>query len=171
MSSYTVAFTGITSSETAKVSIPKTVTYGGKSFKVTEVESGALKNKSKVTSVTIGANVTKIASSAFEGCKKLASVSIGSAVTSIENKAFKNCTALKSISIPSKVTKIGEEVFYGCKNLKTITIKATGLKTVGKNALKGIHASATIKVPSAKLNSYKNLLKGKGQGSKVKITK
>jgi hypothetical protein len=64
-----------------------------------------------------------------------------------------------------------KQAFYGCKNLKTITIKSIGLKTVGKEAFKGINAKATIKVPAKKLSSYKKLLKGKGQGSKVKIVK
>ncbi|MBQ6843787.1 MAG: leucine-rich repeat protein [Agathobacter sp.] len=73
--------------------------------------------------------------------------------------------------VPSKVTKIDKQAFYGCKKLKTITIKSTKLKTVGKNALKGINSKATIKVPKSKLSAYKKLLKGKGQGSKVKIVK
>ena len=190
--SSTVTFTGITSSSIKKVTIPKTVKYGGKTFKVTAIASKALKGKTKVTDITIGSNVTSIGSSAFagctklttvkigskvktigksafEGCKKLTKVTIGSAVTTIDDKAFKNCVALKSITIPSKVTKIDTQAFYGCKNLKSITIKTTKLKTVGKNALKGINAKAKIKVPSSKLKAYKTLLKSKGQGSKVKI--
>jgi len=215
--SSTVAFNGITSTKTTKVSIPKTVKYGGKTFKVTSIADKALKGKTKVTQLTIGANVTKIGASAFagctklskvtmgsnvtsigssafkgctkltkvsmgkkvktigvsafEGCKKLSNVTIGSAVTTIDDKAFKNCTALKSITIPSKVTKIDKQAFYGCKNLKTITIKSTKLKTVGKEAFKKINSKATIKVPKSKLKSYQKLLKGKGQGSKVKIVK
>ena len=38
-------------------------------------------------------------------------------------------------------------------------------------AFKNIKSTAKIKVPSKKLRTYKNLLKGKGQGRKVKITK
>lgn len=45
------------------------------------------------------------------------------------------------------------------------------VKSVGKNALKGIKLTAKIKVPAKKLTAYKKLLKGKGQGKKVKITK
>ena len=55
--------------------------------------------------------------------------------------------------------------------LKAVTIKSTSLKKVGKNAFKGIHAKAKIKVPAKKLRSYKRLLKGKGQIAGVKITK
>ena len=167
----TVAFNGIKSTKTTKVTIPKTVKYGGKTFKVTSIADKALKGKTKVTQVTIGANVKTIGVSAFEGCKKLSKITFGSAATTIEDKAFKNCVALTNITIPSKVTKIDKQAFYGCKKLKTITIKSTKLKTVGKNALKGINSKATIKVPKSKLSAYKKLLKGKGQGSKVKIVK
>lgn len=119
------AFAGIKSTKTKKVVIPKTVKYGGKTFKVTSVAKKALYQKTKVTSVTIGANVKTIGASAFQNCKKLT----------------------------------------------TITIKTTTLKTVGKNALKGIKATAKIKVPSKKLKAYKKLLKNRGQGRKVKIVK
>lgn len=166
-----VRFKGITSSSMKKVTIPKTVKYGGASFKVTEIAKNALKNKTKVTTVVIGVNVKTIGVSAFEGCKKLTKVTIGSAVTTIEDKAFKNCTALKSVTIPNKVKKIDKQAFYGCKKIKTITIKSTKLKTVGKDAFKKINSKATIKVPKSKLKSYKKLLKNKGQGSKVKIVK
>lgn len=74
-------------------------------------------------------------------------------------------------TILSKVTKIDKQAFYGCKNLKNIIIKSTKLKTVSSKALKGINSEAKIKVPKSKLSNYKKLLKGKGQGSKVKIVK
>lgn len=45
------------------------------------------------------------------------------------------------------------------------------LKSVGKNALKGIHKKCTIKVPKTKLTAYKRLLKKKGQKANVKIIK
>ena len=166
-----VAFTGVKSAKTTKVEIPKTVKYGGATFKVTEIADKALKGKTKVTKVTIGANVKVIGDEAFSGCTKLSSVTLGKAVTTIENKAFYKCTALKSVTIPSKVTKIDKQAFSGCKNLKKITIKTTGLKTVGKESFKSINSKATIKVPSKKYSSYKKLLKGKGQSSSVKVVK
>ena len=69
--------------------------------------------------------------------------------------------------------KIGKNAFLNCAKLKTISIKSTKLtaKTVGANAFKGINGRAVIKVPGAKLKAYKILLKKKGAGSKVKITK
>lgn len=92
-------------------------------------------------------------------------------VTAIGNSAFKNCKKLKTVVIGKGVTSIGAKAFNGCKALKKITIKSTKLKKVGKSAFKGIHAKAVIKVPKAKLKAYQKLLKKKGQGKKVRITK
>lgn len=92
-------------------------------------------------------------------------------VTSISKNAFKNNKNLKKVTIGKNITTIGTNAFYGCKNLKTITIKSTQLKSISKNAFKGINAKAKIKVPKSKLTKYKKLLKGKGQKSTVKITK
>lgn len=79
--------------------------------------------------------------------------------------------ALKKFIVPENVTAIGSGAFYGCKNLKMITIQGKRLKTVKKDAFKGIKSTARIKVPAKKFASYKKLLKGKGQGKKVKIIK
>lgn len=70
-----------------------------------------------------------------------------------------------------QVTGIAQKAFNKCKNLKKITIKTTKLtkKSVGKQAFKGIHKKATIKVPKAKQKAYKKILKARGAGKKVKI--
>lgn len=198
--SYKVTKTGSTveyqkTTSTAKtVKIPATVKIDGITYKVTSIASNVFKSNQKITEVTIGKNVTTIGANAFSGCKKLKKVTIGAGVTTIGNSAFKNCTVLTSIKIPNKVTSIGTSAFSGCKKLKTVTvgtglkkigkqafngcsvlstvtIKSTTLSSVGANAFKGIKANAKIKVPSKKLADYKKLLKGKGQGSKVTITK
>ncbi len=111
-------------------------------------------------------NTTKI--------KTLASIRILGAsfkVTSIGKRCGKGCEKLKTVIVGTNVTKIGKSAFSGCKNLKKIQIKAKKLKKVSSGAFKGIHKKAVIKVPSAKLAKYKKLLKGKGQGKGVKITK
>lgn len=144
----TVSMTGVKNKKATKVKIPKTVKIGGKTFKVTAIASSAFKNNKKIRSVEIGDNVAFIGTSAFEGCTQLTKVTIGIGVTKIGVSAFKNC-----------------------KKLGSITIKSAKLKSVGKNALKGVKSTAKIKVPGKKVKLYKKRLKGKGQGSKVKIVK
>ena len=98
-----VAFAGLKSAKTTKVVIPKTVKIGGKTFKVTSVAAKALYKKTKVTSVTIGANVKMIGASAFQNCKKLTTVTIKSSkLKSIGKNTFKGIKATAKIKVPSK---------------------------------------------------------------------
>lgn len=149
--------------ETAVVKKGDTYSKNNLTYKVTAVgtdkgtvEVTAPKNK-KVTSITIPATVT-INKETYK-------------VTSVAKNAFANCKKLKKVVIGKNVTTIGKNAFKGDSKLNTITIKSTKLKKVGSGAFKGISKSAKIKVPSSKLKAYKKLLKGKGQGKKVKITK
>lgn len=102
----TVAFTGIKSAKTTSVTIPATVKYGGKTFKVTSIAGKALKNKTKVKKVTIGKNVKSIGGSAFYGCKKLKTITIKSTVLKKAGKnAFKGISKKAVIKVPkSKLT-------------------------------------------------------------------
>ena len=148
-----------------------------------KVKNGAIKTGSKVT---VSGNTYKVTStksktaSFFSGKKDVKTVSIPKTVkiqgktykvTSIDAGAFENNTKITSVTIGSNITKIGSKAFYGCRNLKKITVKSTKLTSVGKNALKGIHKKAVIKVPKSKLSKYKKLFKGKGQQKTVKIQK
>ncbi len=132
------------------VSIPSTIKVDGIKYKVTSIAKHAFKNNKYVTKVTIGKYVKTIGANAFYKCTKINALTIGQSVTTISSKAF-----------------------YGCKKLKNITVKTKKLtaKKVGKNAFKGIHSKATIKVPKSKYKAYKTLLKKKGVGKKVKFKK
>lgn len=105
-------------------------------------------------------------------------------VTSAEKKTVSVIGSVKktytSLVIPAKVqingatyqvTRIADKAFQNQKKLKKITVKAKAIAKVGKNAFKGIHKKAVIKVPASKLNSYKKLFAGKGQAKTVKIKK
>ena len=140
-----LAFAGTTNSK-SRITIPNTVTYNGKTFNVAAVDDNALKGNKKVTNIVIGKNVTTIGKNAFCGCTRLNSVSIGENVKIINAEAFK-----------------------GCGKLKNITIYSTKLSKVGKNALKGIHPRAKIRVPVKKLKNYQGKFKKKGQKPTVKI--
>ncbi len=119
-------------------------TYQYNGAKSVELTKANAKNK---TTVTIPASVT------INGKKYK--------VTAIGKKAFANCTKLKKVTIPSGVKTIGKEAFYKCKSLKTVKIKSKKLKSVGKNAFKGIKKKAKFKVPADKKTAYKKLLSKK----------
>lgn len=83
-------------------------------------------------------------------------------VTEIAKNAFKRCKKLKKVTIGSNVRKIGAGAFAGDKKLNRVLVKAKGLKSVGKNAFKGIHKKAVMKVANRKAaKKCKKLLKGK----------
>lgn len=72
-----------------------------------------------------------------------------------------------SVTIPNKVTignhdyqvvKIANKAFNKQYKLKKITIKATGIKSIGKNAFKSINPKATITVPKSCYRQYKKML-------------
>ena len=127
--------------------------YSGAKYKVTQdsamsetVEYVSLVGK-KAKNVSVPATVT------VEG--------ITYKVTAIAKNAFKNNKKLTGVTIGKNVTKIGAKAFYGCKKLKKIVIKSKELKSVGKNAIRGIHKNAKIDVPNSKKKKYKKLFKTK----------
>lgn len=134
------------------------VTSGGFEYQITNPDSAGkgtvtLKKTKKKTarSIRIPDTVT------VNGVKLL--------VTAIDKSAFKGCKKATKLTIGKNVTQIGSQAFQSCGKLKSITIKTTKLKKVGKNAFKGIHAKAKIKVPKKQLSKYKKLLKS-AQGIK-----
>ena len=151
------------------IAIPATVTIDGVKYAVNAVSGGAFKGNTEITKVVIGKNVTFIGTGAFSGCTGLKEAVISSSVTSINDKAFYNCTALTSLTIPENVRSIGKSAFENCKNLKNITIRTMFLTSgnVGSRAFNNTHGSTVFKVPEAKLEDYKKLMKGRGAGSKA----
>ncbi len=96
------------------VVIPSEVTYNGKSFSVTSIDSLAFYSCNRLTSVSMPNSVTSIGSSAFSKCSALTSVTIPNGVTSIGEYTFEGCSALTSVTIPNGVTSIGEYTFENC---------------------------------------------------------
>lgn len=93
-------------------------------------------------------------------------------VTSVADKALSGNKKIKKVTIPKGVTSIGKNAFNNCKNLKNIVIKSTTLKSVGKNAIKGINKKAVIKAPKKQLKAYKKLFAKKtGYKKTMKIKK
>lgn len=128
-------------------------------YRVTSTEDKTVKvtglTGKTVTSVSVPATVkyqgsiyqvTAVGKAAFKGCKKLTKVTIGKNVKTIEAKAF-----------------------FKCSKLKNVNIKATALKSVGKNAFKGIAKKAFVNVPNKKAQAYKKILKKAGLPKAAKI--
>lgn len=118
-----VAFAGIKSAKTKKVTIPKTVKLGGKTFKVTSIAKKALFNRSKVTSVTIGENVKTIGASAFGKCKKLSTITIRTTkLKSVGKNALNGVRADAKIRVPSKKLKAYRKILKNRGQGRKVTI-------------------------------------------------
>ena len=134
------------------------------SYKVTKVENV---NNAQVTITSLDKKKTSITIPDY-----IMINGVKCKVTSIEKKALYKGKKLKKITIGKNVQIIADNAFNGCKNLKSITIKSTILKKVGKNAIKGIHKKATIKVPKKQYKQYKKLFSKKtGFKKSMKIKK
>ncbi|MGN0368352.1 MAG: leucine-rich repeat domain-containing protein [Wujia sp.] len=132
----TASFAGCVKNTITKLSIPSTVSFGGKKYKVTAVSKRACKNYRKLKTVTIGSNVKTIG-----------------------DEAFMNCTALTSITFGKQVSKIGKKVLYGNKNLKKIQINSKVIKSIGKNTFTKVNKKVKIYVPKGKAKAYGALIK------------
>ena len=107
---------------TGIVTVPETVTYNKKTYRVTSIGSRAFYDCSNVTSIIIPKGVTNIGDYAFYNCSSLTSITIPEGVTSINGSTFEHCSGLTSITIPESVTSIGMWAFYYCSSLVSITI-------------------------------------------------
>ena len=65
-------------------------------------------------------------------------------VTSIDKNAFTKQSTLKSATIGKYITSIGAKAFYNDKKLAKVTFKGTAVKTIGKDAFKGIKKGASF---------------------------
>ena len=142
---------------------------GGK-YKITKLTKN--KKTKKVTGGTVtymapyNRNCTKATMPEFV---KIAGVKFK--VTALNKNAFKNCKKIKNVTIGKNITKIGANAFSGCAKLQSVSIKATGLKSIGGNAFKGISAKARFKVPKKQYTKYSKMIKKAKAPKTAKISK
>lgn len=74
-----------------EVQIPSSVSYRGKTYKVTQIAYEGFKDCNEITSVTIPNSMRDIYLAAFENCSSLSSITIPESVTSIMAYAFNGC--------------------------------------------------------------------------------
>lgn len=100
--------------------VPSTISYVGRTFKVTKIGDSAFADK-KINSVTLPSGLTSIGEYAFARTR-ITSVNIPSTVTEIKSYAFHNIPTLKSVTVPNTVKKIGNSAFSMCATLTEVTL-------------------------------------------------
>lgn len=94
-------------------------------------------------------------------------------VTAIGTSAMSGAKKLTTMKIGANIMTVGAKAFYGCSKLSNVTIFGTKLTTAktGANAFKGIRSNCRFKVPASRVSAYKKLLRAKGAGPKIIVTK
>lgn len=128
-------------------------------------------NGEEITDLIIPEGITSINDYAFYYCWGLTSVTIPEGVTSINDNAFWHCKNMTSIIIPNSVTSIGNDALEYCYHLTNIYCYAEQVPTVEKTTFYNSNCGgATLHVPAAAIDAYKNAEQWKDFGNIVALT-
>ena len=162
---------------TGNLSIPSSVTYNEKTYKVTRVD---LYGCSELTSVSLPSTLEEIAECGFQDCSQLTQITLPESLKKIGRSAFSYCDGIKEITIPASVQEIGmgafstsgvekmvikdlaawcgvkieggiikenTKVFLNDQEIKDLVIP-DGVKTIGPNAFNGFKGIETVTIPA-----------------------
>ena len=135
-----------------KITIPESVTYGGRLYSVTSIGMDAF-YRSKVTSVTIPNTVTTIGDYAFSRCQYQFSINIPNSVTRIGESAFAY-SPINSINIPNSVTSIGKSAFAYCRSLNSVISKIEKPFIIDNTVFDIISYNGILTVPKGTKAAY-----------------
>lgn len=128
------------------VTVPSSVSYGGKTYTVTGVGRQCFANSSNLTGVTLPSTITYLGDGAFESCRGLTSLTLPNSLTEIGSNAFSFCTGLTSLTIPASVTFIGAYAFSYSYNLTNLALPS-GLTYLGDGAFRACTTFTSITIP------------------------
>lgn len=184
---YTLTWKNNKNIGTASVTIKGKGKYNGsvtKKFRIT-VQKNAVytvsRLKYKISSADTSGKGTVVFTGATDKAARKAltiptTVKIGGKsfrVTAIGTSAMSGAKKLTTVKIGANIMTVGAKAFYGCSKLSNVTIFGTKLTTAktGANAFKGIRSNCRFKVPVSRVSAYKKLLRAKGAGPKIIVTK
>lgn len=112
---------------TEEITIPSSVQYSSKTFRVTRIGKSALEN-ADVKSVIVPEGIIAIGERAFYWCYNLESITLPSTLASIEGMAFCDCSKLKEVHISdlSAWCNITFDSYWGYENSNPL-MKANNL--------------------------------------------
>jgi len=111
--SHTVQYVKPSKKGLKNIEIPSFVKISGKSYRVTSIAAGALKNNTKVQKVVIGKNIKTIGKKAFYGCKNLTKITIQTTKLTLKNvggQAFANGSKKITVTVPKKKQKTYQSI-------------------------------------------------------------
>lgn len=154
-------------SSMAEITVPATVSYEGKTYRVTALASEAFYSNSKTTSVTLPDGLESIGSAAFFFARNITTLHIPDSVKTIGSMAFNGVSNAK-LNIPASIefigdsaysmsgvvdgdfpeglTYLGEKAFFNCTGLTTISLPST-VETYGPNIFYGCKNVTYVELP------------------------
>lgn len=139
--------------ENGELKLASTVTYGGKNYRVTTVQSSAFLSCTDIKKLTVPATIKYIQTSAFENCVNMSNLVLeqGDDVLDAASDAFRKCAideaiigrnyensilegnlSLTKVVLCSNIKEINSNAFSGCKNLNDINLEK--VESIGNNA-------------------------------------
>ena len=102
---------------TEEITIPSSVQYSSKTFRVTRIGKSALEN-ADVKSVIVPEGIESIGERVFYLCENLESITIPSTLSSVEGMAFGNCSKIKKVYISDLASwcNITFDSYWGYEN-------------------------------------------------------
>ena len=126
------------------VSLPDTVTIGGKEWKIVHIRDGAFEGCRDIRSVRLPTSLETVGNNAFCNCSSLGKLELPRHLKTIGDNAFA-FTALEELPFQDYLEEIGNMAFYGCRNLRKVSLpKRTG--QIGLGAFAGCSSLETITV-------------------------
>lgn len=157
----TVAVASNSPAYSGDMTVPATITYENKEYKVTSIEKTAFQSCKKLTALSLPATMTAIPASALSFCTSLTGIKVAEG-----NNAFKDVDGVlydkageiliqypasrpvDTFSVPATVKKIETYSFYSAANLTEISIPAS-VTTIGETAFANILTLKSFKVDAA----------------------
>lgn len=94
---------GLVNEKVTKVTVPNSVTFGGRKYTVTCINANAFRNNKYITKITLGVFMRSIEHYAFYNCTKLKTVLIKSkSLVNVSNYAFKKTKSSMKVLVPAK---------------------------------------------------------------------
>ena len=87
---------------------------------ITEIESYAFSDQSRIETVTLPEGVVMIGEYAFENCVSLRSIVLPESIMEIGRYAFRDCSNLLSVTLPQSLQTVGYDAFDGCIKLYVV---------------------------------------------------
>lgn len=96
---------------------------------LSDIEEGAFRGASSLTSIALTTNLRNIGNYAFQRCSSLTSFTLPKGTISVGFRAFNDCEYLDTVNITTTLTYLGKEAFSGCPRLKSVFVPTALLNT------------------------------------------